>query len=206
MTIQFKTHKIIRNCNKNYKDYHDYKPFLKVDFVGRCAYCNMNDEWLLPLPYQIDHFIPRVAFEKAGRKDLDTDYKNLMYSCPICNRLKGGVFSGDVPATEIKNPHFYNPVDKDYNTLFYRDEKGHIMSDDELGQRMIKQLQLYRPTKQMAWFLDELKEVRDMIAVRTKQEQDSEKRERLNLAKTNLESALYRKHSYFVHSYVIEKG
>lgn len=45
-----------------------------------------------------------------------------------------------------------------------------------------------------------------MIVARANQEQDSEKRERLNLAKTNLESALYRKHSYFVHSYVIEKG
>lgn len=92
MTNEFKRHTIIRDCDKNYKDYHNYKEYLKKDFKNRCAYCNMHDKWIMPLPYQIDHFIPRVECKKAGRNDLDHDYRNLMYSCPVCNRLKSNIF------------------------------------------------------------------------------------------------------------------
>lgn len=82
MINEFKKHVIIRNCDKEHKDYHDYKEYLKVDFKNRCAYCNMHDDWVMPLPFHIDHFIPRSEFEKAGRMDLDNDYRNLMYSPP----------------------------------------------------------------------------------------------------------------------------
>ena len=41
------------------------KEYLRANFKNRCAYCNMHDEWILPLPFQIDHFIPRAKFEKA---------------------------------------------------------------------------------------------------------------------------------------------
>ena len=206
MTIEFKKHKITRNCEKKYKDYHCYKKYLKDDFQRRCAYCNTHDEWLLPLPFEIDHFIPRAVFEEAKRTDLDTDYRNLMYSCPICNRLKSNLYKGNIPEKEIVNPFFYNPVDIDYNTIFFRDEKGRICSDDKMGKQMIKRLQFYRPTKQLAWFLDELYGVCQEIRARLKNEVDPEKRLQLEIAQEKLEAALFRRHRYFVHSYMTEKG
>lgn len=205
MMHEFKKHKIVRNCNKEYRDYHRYKKYLKVDFKNRCAYCNMHDGWVMPLPFQIDHFIPRAEYEKAGRTDLENDYRNLMYTCPVCNRLKSDAFEGKISDHEIRNPLFYNPVDVDYNTVFTRDEKGRIQSADELGKDMIKRLQLYRPTKQMAWFLDELKQVYDEIERRMESEPDIEKKAKLQLAHMKIGNALFRRQQFFVHSFVTEK-
>lgn len=206
MTNEFKKHTITRTCDRQYKDFHSYKDYLKDDFKERCAYCNMHDKWIMPLSFQIDHFIPRAKFEKIGRKDLDNDYNNLMYSCPICNRLKSDVFDGEISNDEIKNPYFYNPVDVDYNTIFTRDEKGRIQSEDVLGQDMIKRLQLYRPTKQMAWFLDELKQVYDQIETRMKSEMDAGKRAKLEVVYDKIGNALFKRHQFFVHSYMNEKS
>lgn len=205
MTKEFKKHTISRNCDKKYQNYHSYKKYLETDFEHHCAYCDMYDEWIMPLPFQIDHFIPRAAFEKAERTDLDNDYNNLMYSCPICNRLKSDTFEGKVPETGISNPFFYNPVDIDYNTIFERDDMGRICSNDELGKAMIKRLQLYRPTKQMAWFLEELKWTYDAIESRIKVEKNPEQIERLKRAQEKVGNILFRRHRYFVHSYVSEK-
>lgn len=205
MTNEFRKHTIIRSCDKKFNDYRNYKEYLKVDFSNRCAYCNMHDKWILPLPFQIDHFIPRAEFEKVDRKDLDNDYRNLMYSCPVCNRLKSDAFEGKIPENEIMNPYFYNPVDTDYNTIFFRDEKGRIQSTDKLGKDMIKRLQLYRPTKQMAWFLDELKQVYDELEKRISSELDIEKRTKLEIAYNKIGNALFRRQQFFVHSFVAEK-
>ena len=204
--LRFKKHRIERTCTKEYKDYHRYKESLQKDFGGHCAYCNLNEEWVAPLPFEVDHFIPRAYFEAAGRDDLDTDYLNLIFSCPRCNRLKGNRFEGDIPEHEISNPYFYNPAETDYNTIFYRDEKGRIHSDDELGERMIRMLRLYRPSKQVAWLLDELKEVLDRIKDRLSRETDLQRAEKLKDASIHLEAALYRMQRIFVHSYMNAKG
>lgn len=205
MTNLFRKHTIIRNCNKKYSDYHAYKEYLKADFKHRCAYCNMHDNWIMPLPFQIDHFIPRAKFEQVNRNDLDNDYRNLMYSCPVCNRLKSDDFDGEISEDKISNPYFYNPVDIDYNTIFTRDEKGRIHSEDELGRDMIKRLQLYRPTKQMAWFLDELKQVYDEIERRMQLEEDIEKKLKLECVHQKIGNVLFRRQQFFVHSYAAEK-
>lgn len=202
--LRFKKHRIERTCTKEYKDYHRYKPSLQKDFGGHCAYCNLYEEWVAPLPFEVDHFIPRNYFEAAGRDDLDTNYLNLMLSCPRCNRLKGSRFAGDIPDCEIRNPYFYNPAATDYNTIFYRDEKGRIHSDDELGKQMIEIFRLYRPSRQMAWLLDELKEVLDRIEGRLSRETDPQRADKLKNAKVHLEAALYRMRCIFVHSYMNE--
>ena len=204
--LRFKKHRIERTCSKEYKDYHRYKESLQKDFGGHCAYCNLNEEWVAPLPFEVEHFLPRTKLKGQGRKDLDTDYRNRIFSCPQCNRLKGHRFEGDIPEHEISNPYFYNPAETDYNTIFYRDEKGRIHSDDELGERMIRMLRLYRPSKQVAWLLDELKEVLDRIKGRLSRETDLQRAEKLKDASIHLEAALYRMQRIFVHSYMNEKG
>ena len=203
--LRFKKHRIERTCTKKYTDYHSYKSSLQKDFGGHCAYCNLNEEWVAPLPFEVEHFIPRTILKAQGRKDLDTDYRNLMLSCPRCNKLKGNRFEGDITEYEIRNPYFYNPAETDYNTIFYRDEKGRIHSDDELGQQMIRMLRLYRPSKQVAWMLDELKEVLNRIEGRLSRETDPKRAEKLKDAKLHLEAALYRMRWIFLFCYMNEK-
>ena len=205
MTKEFRKHIIVRNCEKHYKDYHSYRKWLEEDFHHRCAYCDMADEWIDPLPFQIDHFIPRAEFEKVGRIDLDTDYRNLMYSCPVCNRLKSDCFDGEIPENDILNPYLYNPVEVDYNTIFYRDEDGHIRSEDPLGKQMIRQLQLYRPTKHMAWLMDEIKTIYDELEQKIKEEKNPRKRQLLKRAQDKLGADLYRRHTALQHSFKTEK-
>ena len=71
---------------------------------------------------------------------------------------------------------------------------------------MIKRLQLYRPTKQMAWFLDELKQVYDQIETRMKSEMDAGKRAKLEVVYDKIGNALFKRHQFFVHSYMNEKS
>lgn len=56
----------------------------------------------------------------------------------------------------IKNELFYNPVEVDYNEIFYRNEYGGIDSEDEKGRKMITELKLYRSLYNFAWMLEEL--------------------------------------------------
>lgn len=64
--------------------------------------------------------------------------------------------NGDKKNLTINNELFYNPVEVDYNDIFYRNEDGMIDSDDEKGRRMIAELKLYRTLYGYAWILEEL--------------------------------------------------
>ena len=114
-------------------------------------------------------------------------------------------FKGEIGTDKIQNLFFYNPDDTDYNTIFTRDEMGRIQSQDILGKDMIKRLQLYRPTKQMTWFLEELQLVYDEIGGKLKLESDNKKREKLECAYYKIGNTLFQKHRFFVHSYETEK-
>lgn len=149
----FCKHRIHRNCDKEYKDYHDYRPYLQKDFAHRCCYCNLHEDTIGVLSFQIDHFIPRKEFE-GKRDELKTQYDNLMFTCPKCNRAKSNQYEGDITTPEIENRLFYNPDLVDYNLIFYRDELGGIASDDPKGRAMINQLKLYRPIHNYAWILE----------------------------------------------------
>ena len=61
-------------------------------------------------------------------------------------------------------------------------------------------------SRQMAWLLDELRGVLERIEERLSRETNPKRVEILKNAKINLESALYKRHRIFVHSYMNEKG
>ena len=157
----FKNHAIIRSNPPYYSNYSSYKPFLEEDFSKRCAYCNLSRD-AITTPFEIDHFIPRNAF-KTIRPDLETDYKNLIYSCKKCNIAKSNKFKGDLTSKEPTNELFYDPVLVDYNTVFYRNELGAIDSDDPKGKEMIKLLKLYRPIHILAWICDEMNQTAEKL-------------------------------------------
>ena len=158
----FKSHQIVRNCSKQYVDYHNYKPYLQKDFSNRCCYCNVHEKTLDLISFQIDHFIPKKHFE-GKRDELLTQYDNLMLSCPKCNRAKSDQYEGSIVNPEIENQLFYNPDITDYNTVFYRNELGGISSDDTKGKDMIKRLKLYRPLHNYAWILENLDKILEQL-------------------------------------------
>lgn len=177
---KFRCHTIQRTCVKSYKTVKSYKPHLQRDFSNRCCYCNLCEDTLGLIPFEVDHFIPRHEFI-GKRNELDTCYRNLVLACPKCNRAKSDQFEGDVYAQQIENELFYNPDEVDYNQIFYRDELGRIASDDPKGQRMIAQLQLYRTIHSYAWLLERLARLIDRLDERTKQEKGEGKKDLENI-------------------------
>jgi hypothetical protein len=68
-----------------YKDFTDYKPFLRDEFAFRCVYCLDREAWYPNRggSFSVDHFTP-----KSIDPDRETDYENLVYACVRCNSFK----------------------------------------------------------------------------------------------------------------------
>ncbi len=161
MKRKFRDYKIQRTCTRKYKNYSDYKPFLKQDFAHRCAYCNLIDTGITT-PFEVDHFVPQDVFKNVW-PECGTLYENLIYSCKKCNLAKSNDYKGDISKRLIENEYFYDPVETDYGEIFYRNDAGGIASDDEKGRDMIDRLKLYRPIHNIAWLCETLKNTRDKI-------------------------------------------
>lgn len=175
-TAEFREHQIKRTCTRHYQDYHRYLPSLLNDFSHRCCYCNISEEVLGTVSFQIDHFVPRKSF--TGIHDqLLTQYNNLILSCPKCNRAKGGQYCGNISSGLVENELFYNPDEIDYNTIFYRNELGGISSDDPKGKEMIRRLKLYRPIHNYAWILDKLDKLITLLEQQIESEDDVRKKD-----------------------------
>lgn len=175
---KFKEHKIKRTCTERFDKYSKYKPYLEKDFQERCCYCNMPSD-LLTISYHVEHFIPVKVFE--GKKDsLLTEYENLMWACPKCNLSKGDKYKGDFQkSSKIENELFYNPVEVDYNDIFFRNEIGGIDSEDVKGREMIKLLKLYRPIHNLAWLIERLEKLALNLEQASKIETDLERKKLL---------------------------
>ena len=79
-----------------------------------------------------------------------------MYSCKKCNLSKSNHFLGDVYSDPLKNDLVYNPVESDYNSIFYRDEYGGIDVYSENDRFLVSLLKLYLPIHNLAWVSEEL--------------------------------------------------
>lgn len=68
-----------------YSDYRQYKPWLRDEYEFRCVYCKIRETWFPDgyLAFQIDHLTP-----KSVDSTRSSDYHNLVYCCPHCNRVK----------------------------------------------------------------------------------------------------------------------
>ena len=195
----FKAHKIVRSSPSPRNDYKEYREDLKTDFCDRCAYCNLKNS-AITTPFEIDHFIPRVAF-KDKRPSLETDYNNLVYACKKCNTSKSGKYMGNVLDDNPTNELFYDPVIVDYNTIFYRNEFGAIESDDAKGKQMIQHLKLYRPIHILGWLCEEINLVADKLQVAIDCETNPEKKKELTDALANVNSQYRKYNNLFIASY-----
>lgn len=71
-----------------YKDYAEYKPWLRDEFEFRCVYCLHREMWSRDrhASFSVDHIVPQV--EDAA---LLCVYGNLAYACLRCNSFKQAV-------------------------------------------------------------------------------------------------------------------
>ncbi len=79
-----KTPHVRRHGPGGWKDYRQYREWLRDEFSFRCVYCLEREVWRdMRESMHIDHFEPQ-----AIRKDLKGEYTNLLYACPACNHEK----------------------------------------------------------------------------------------------------------------------
>src|SRR5262249_8578818 len=66
------------------KTYRQFKPFLRVDFRRRCAYCERPEDYMGGDEcFEVEHFRPKSKFP-----ELECVYSNLYYACRGCNSHK----------------------------------------------------------------------------------------------------------------------
>ncbi|MEA5025953.1 hypothetical protein SDC9_24662 [bioreactor metagenome] len=170
---KFKEHDIIISSPPHRTTHSAYSDDLERDFSCRCAYCNLHKN-SVTTPFEVDHFIPRAVF-KGIRDDLNNDYRNLVYACKKCNGAKSSKFSGDIKSENPTNNSFYDPRQVDYNTIFYRNDYGAIVSNDAKGRSMIRDIKLYRPIHTMGWLCEKLASMVDKLDVAISYETNCER-------------------------------
>lgn len=197
---EFKKHKIQKTKGIRFDDVRKYRPYLSKDFSERCCYCNVHENTIMT-PFHVEHFIPVSVFE--GKKDvLKTDYRNLMWACPKCNLSKSNKYEGDFMNNDkIENQLFYNPVETDYNTIFYRNELGAIDSDDIKGRQTIRELKLYHPVHTLAWLVEKLDSTHALLEKAIDAEKDPDRKKELSDARDRIANIYMRKERAFKAAY-----
>lgn len=110
--------------------------------------------------------------------------------------------NGDRKELKIENELFYNPVEVDYNEIFYRNEYGGIDSEDEKGRKMIASLRLYRSLYNFAWMLEALCHTAEKLENKIKDENIPESKRKQYEEALNIINNYYRKvHILFKKSY-----
>lgn len=130
---------------ENKKNYKEYIPELKEDFNGICGYCGKLYK-ISKASYEPDHFVPK-KYSKAKIND----YTNLVYSCMVCNRKKGGKWPTENPdICHDGKCGFIDPTTKDFDLHLQRNSDGTISAKTELGQYMVDVFQFeHRPMKEI---------------------------------------------------------
>jgi hypothetical protein len=121
-------------------NYEKYRPWLRVDFRYRCAYCERTEAYLRGEEmFEIDHFKPRRF------KELVANYENLYYSCQKCNRDKSNTWPSD---EEFSGGfRFSDPCTEDmYLSHFREAANGELEALTNCGQFTCDHIRLYRPT------------------------------------------------------------
>lgn len=78
-----------RHGPRGYADHGAYKPWLRDEFLYRCAYCLFRETWCQSsTSFHVDHLVSQTVANKTGRKHLITDYQNLYLACDSCNLSK----------------------------------------------------------------------------------------------------------------------
>jgi 5-methylcytosine-specific restriction endonuclease McrA len=74
-----------RHAPAGYKNYQDFKPWLRDEFLFRCVYCLERERWY---PNRADSFSVDHVQPKSRVPERLFDYSNLVYTCSRCNSSK----------------------------------------------------------------------------------------------------------------------
>ena len=131
--FEYPEHRKSRRHGPSYKNYPSYRPWLRDEFMFRCAYCLKRETWgQVTREFELDHFKPQKF-----NPEKKLDYKNLVYSCQRCNGVKS---SKKVP----------DPFKLLRSERVYCDENGILKTDDFKVEMLIKYLDLNSP-KMIKW-------------------------------------------------------
>jgi hypothetical protein len=77
-----------KHAPAGYKNYPDYKPWLRDEFEFRCVYCLQREMWARDRDalFSVDHVVPQ-----AEDSTLICVYGNLVYACLRCNSFRQDV-------------------------------------------------------------------------------------------------------------------
>jgi hypothetical protein len=108
-----------------YRDYRQYRNWLRDEFSFRCVYCLRRETWLtLRADWQLDHFIPKSRHPQGA-----LDYDNLVYACSTCNHSKAAHLAPD-------------PCAVAYGGCVRIDNNGEIHALNEAGVNLVETLAL----------------------------------------------------------------
>lgn len=108
-------------------NYRDYKPFLRKDFLVRCAYCERTEDYLGgEEAFEVEHLKPKSKFP-----DLICSYDNLYYVCRGMQRTQvGNLAVGD----SARGQRFADPCMEDPYVHHLRElEDGGVQELTECG-------------------------------------------------------------------------
>lgn len=143
MTSEFRKTSPKRTCEKVYKRYRSFKPYLASDFNNKCGYTDCSDFWFGGRNnFHIDHFKPY-----SKNPQLATTYSNLVYCCSYVNILKSDDEGG-----------YIDPCDVDFNDHFERKKDGSIIPKKKSAEAnyMYSKLHLGLARYKLIWKLDEM--------------------------------------------------
>ena len=122
-----------------YAGYVRYRPFLRRDFLQRCAYCERPEAAVGGEAHcEIDHHRPAALFPQ-----LRSEYTNLYYCCRDCNNTKGNKW----PAIEdeANGNRFSDPCAEDlYGVHTIESADGVLRWKTECGRFTIEGIRLNR--------------------------------------------------------------
>jgi hypothetical protein len=77
-----------KHAPAGYKDYQEYKPWLRDEFEFRCVYCRQREMWSRDrhAGFSVDHVVPQ-----SEDNALVCSYTNLLYACLRCNSFRQAV-------------------------------------------------------------------------------------------------------------------
>ena len=161
MTLPFRDITPLRRARRREcKHYTSYKKTLREDFLYRCGYCNDSDKRKFR-SFAIDHFVPKNPrdFIHAIKPNY---YYNLVWSCSYCNLAKSDKWpTKNASVHNDGSTGFVDPVSDEYNDLFFRDENGCIIPNDdhEIASYIKEELKLWLPIHSLNWKLEKLKTI-----------------------------------------------
>lgn len=120
-----------------HNDYRRYKPYLRLDFERRCAYCHIPERRNGPSRnYAVDHFRPK---SRPEFKHLRAVYTNLYYVCFTCNDYKGSHWPSAEEADRL-----LDPCEDDFVEHFEIAADGSLLALTPLARHFARQLNLNR--------------------------------------------------------------